>query len=121
MVSVGLFFRRLQCGRKDPAMNHRPLAGYLAATICFLTVSDTSFAFESSKLSSGVVTEGSAAQSPKLTPGVVIEGTGLQSPKLSPGAVVDFAGLHSSKLSVGIVVESVSSGGLIQHAPLTHW
>ena len=79
--------------------------------------------FESSKLSPGVVVEGSGLESSKLSSGIVMDNLSLQSPKLSVGIVVQsLAAFKSSKLSVGIVVESVSgSGGVVLRAPLTHW
>lgn len=114
---------------------------YATAVALLIALMPTSvaLAFESSKLSPGVVTEGSGMQSPKLSPGVVTEGSGLQSPKLSPGVIIEGNGLQSSKLSVGIVVANTaafesaklsvgvvvetlsSSGGVVPRAPLTHW
>jgi hypothetical protein len=69
-------------------------------------------------LSSGAI----AFESSKLTGGIVVEGSGLQSPKLSAGVVVEPAGLQSPKLSVGIVVDVLPNGGsAVTRAPLTHW
>jgi hypothetical protein len=96
----------------------------VVAALGLLLLPGTSFAasdFESSKMTSGIVTEGTGFQSSKLSPGVVVEDGGFQSSKLSPGVVVENGALQSSKLSVGIVVQLVPVGGLVQHSPLTHW
>ena len=77
--------------------------------------------FESSKLSTGVVTEGDAFQSSKISPGIIIQNSGFQSSKLSPGIVMQNTAFQSSKLSVGIVVQVLSGSGVVPRAPLTHW
>jgi hypothetical protein len=96
------------------------LATALLLSVATLACADS--LFENSKLSPGVVVQGTGFQSPKLSPGVVVQGTGFQLPKLSPGVVVQGDGLQSSKISVGIVLEEVAGGGgVVPRAPLTHW
>jgi hypothetical protein len=60
-------------------------------------------------------------QSSKMSSGVVTQNNGLQSSKISPGVVVQNTTFQSSKLSVGIVVEVLSGAGNVTRAPLTHW
>ncbi|HEX3651867.1 MAG TPA: hypothetical protein VHU18_03490 [Rhizomicrobium sp.] len=76
---------------------------------------------ESSKLSSGVVTQGTALESPKVSSGIVVQGNVLESPKVSTGIIVGNTTLQSPKLSVGIVVMNLHPSGIIPRAPLTHW
>lgn len=78
--------------------------------------------FESSKMSPGIVVEGSALKSSKISPGVVLENKALQSSKMSAGVVMENIALKSSKMSVGIVLQVLpSAGSAIPRAPLTHW
>jgi hypothetical protein len=77
--------------------------------------------FESSKLTSGVVVQGTAFESSKMAPGVVVQGTAFESSKMAPGVVVQTTGFQSSKISVGIVLIAVKNGGVVPRAPLTHW
>ncbi len=77
--------------------------------------------FESSKLSSGVVTQGVGFDSPKASSGVVVQGGAFQSPKLSSGVVFQSTAFESSKLSVGIVVQVMPGGGIVPRAPLVHF
>lgn len=96
----------------------------LMATISVILTANGGHAqanLESSKLSPGVVTQGTGLESSKLAPGIVVQNSGLQSPKLSPSVVVSNSGFQSSKLSVGIVVMTLSAGTLVPRAPLTHW
>lgn len=78
--------------------------------------------FESSKLSPGVVVQGSGLESSKLSSGVVVQGNSLESSKFSAGIVVNGLAFQSPKVSIGIVVNTVAqAGGVIPRAPLTHW
>jgi hypothetical protein len=76
--------------------------------------------FESSKMSPGVVVQGTGLESTKLSPGIVIQNLGMESSKLSPGIVLQKTSFQSSKLSVGIVVQNLNRG-VVPRAPLTHW
>lgn len=99
-------------------------ARLLVAAVTLLplaTAASAASLFESSKLSPGVVVQGTALQSSKLSPGIVVQGTALQSSKLSPGVVLQGTAFQSPKISIGIVLQTVASGGTIPRAPLTHW
>lgn len=102
-------------------MMKRPLA--IATLIVALVEAHGGAAFDSSKLSPGVVVQTNAFQSPKISAGVVVQRNAFQASKLSVGIVVaDINALKSTKLSAGVVVQSVSGGGgAIPRAPLTHW
>lgn len=95
------------------------LLAMLVAAIATTALAQSNF--ESSKLSPGVVTEGTGFQSSKMSPGIVTQNSGFQSSKISPGVVMENTAFQSPKLSVGIVVEALSSRGSVPRAPLTHW
>jgi hypothetical protein len=96
----------------------------IAATMLVPAIATTAFSqsnFESSKLSPGVVTQGTGFQSSKVSPGIVMQNTGFQSSKISSGVVLQNTTFQSSKLSVGVVVEVLSGSGSVPRGPLTHW
>jgi hypothetical protein len=102
-------------------MKGRVLLASIVLIFAVATTAQSQSNFESSKLSSGIVTAGVGFQSSKVSPGVVVQGSGFQSSKLSPGIVTQNTAFQSSKLSVGIVVQVLSSSGVVPRAPLTHW
>lgn len=97
------------------------LAAGLGLLVAFSSEAFAATNFESSKLSPGVVVQGSALQSPKLSSGVVVQSNALESSKLSSGVVVQTGAFQSSKLSVGIVVITLQGTGVVPRAPLVHW
>lgn len=102
-------------------MKADPFAISLILVLPFATAAQAQSNFESSKLSSGVVTQGTGFQSPKASPGIVVQGGAFQSPKLSSGAVLQNTAFESPKLSVGVVVQILPGGGIVPRAPLVHW
>ena len=96
----------------------------VATFVGALLLAHGALAFDSSKLSPGVVVQTNSFQSSKLSSGVVVQTNSFQSSKLSVGVVVVSIGLfESSKISAGVVVQSISGGGggTVVRAPLTHW
>lgn len=97
----------------------------MAAVVPVLASGSAQADFQSSKMSSGIVVEGSALRLPKLSTGIVVEGMAFRAAKMSVGVVMENAAppaFKSSKVSVGIVVLSIQGGGgVITRAPLTHW
>jgi hypothetical protein len=71
-----------------------------------------------------VTQDGLAFESSKLSPGVIVQNNAFESPKLSVGIVVASVDVFkSAKISAGVVVQLISGGGggAVQRAPLTHW
>lgn len=97
------------------------LLASLTLVLPLTTAAQAQSNFESSKLSSGVVTQGSGFESPKASSGVVVQGGAFQSPKLSSGIVFQSTAFESPKLSVGIVVQIMPGGGIVPRAPLVHF
>jgi hypothetical protein len=94
----------------------------IAVMVSISTVAFAAPQFESSKLSPGIVVQGSGLESSKLSSGIVLQGAGMESPKLSAGLVLESLGFQSSKVSAGVVVETATgTGGIVSRAPLTHW
>ena len=95
--------------------------------LLLLATSETAFAqnLETSKLTGGIVVEGSALQSSKIAPGIVLENASLMATKIAPGIVLENASLMATKISAGIVVEALPppapTPGIVPRAPLTHW
>jgi hypothetical protein len=104
-----------------------------------ITAASAQSQFESSKVTAGVITQGSGLQSSKMSigivlssgpsnfesskmsPGIVLQGASFDSSKMSPSIVLQGTSFQSSKMSVGIVLNTRTGGGVVQRAPLTHW